>query len=137
MDSSGPFVSTENVSTLTETIVLQGKMQANFDITNDSSNDVTMEKDCKLNAERIEIYTAQGADLLYPVQILEPAKLAIFYYEKAGNKNEPTVSYVKIETSTPIYLAVSMQNAALASALASSISDSFSADKGGVVDAQD
>ncbi|KAL7555198.1 hypothetical protein ACHAWF_018915 [Thalassiosira exigua] len=134
MDSSGPFVSAKNASTLTETIVLQGKMQANFDMTSDSSNDVTVEKDYKLDAERIEIYTAQGADLLHPVQILEPAKFSIFYYQKVGNKNTSHLTDIKFVTLSPIDLTVSMQNAALASALASSISDSFSSDEDEWVD---
>jgi vacuolar protein sorting-associated protein 13A/C len=77
-------MSTNSVSALTETIVLQGKMQAHFEMKNDSASDVTVEKDYQVDAERVEMYTAQGVDLLHPVQILEPAKFSVFYYQHIG-----------------------------------------------------
>jgi len=134
IDSSGPFESSKKASALTETIVLQGKMQAKFDMVNDRASNVTVEKDYRVDAERVEIYTAQGSSLLHPVQILEPAKFAIFYYQKVGSGSGSSASHltdVKFVTLSPIDLTVSMQNAALASTLASSISDSFSCDKDG------
>ncbi|KAL9187273.1 hypothetical protein ACHAXT_001376 [Thalassiosira profunda] len=127
IESSGPFVSTQKASALTETIVLQGKMQAIFEMTSDKTSGVTVEKDYKWDAERVEVYTAQGADLLHPVQILEPAKFSIFYYQKVGSSSHLTD--VKFVTLSPIDMTVSLQNAALASTLASSISDSFSSSK--------
>mmetsp|Transcript_2476 Transcript_2476/g.5220 ORF Transcript_2476/g.5220 Transcript_2476/m.5220 type:complete len:2925 (-) Transcript_2476:1534-10308(-) len=133
IDSSGPFVSTKKAA-LTETIVLQGKMKAKFEMTNDRASDMTVEKDYKIDAERVEIYTAQGSKLLHPVQILEPAKFAVFYYQNVGNKSAAHLTDVKFVTLSPIDLTVSMQNAALASALASSISDSFSSDEDSNVD---
>ena len=81
---SGPFMSNSKGSALTETIVLQGKMQAHFEMMSDSASDVTVEKDYQVDAERVEIYTAQGVDLLHPVQILEPAKFSVFYYQNIG-----------------------------------------------------
>mmetsp|Transcript_4276 Transcript_4276/g.8218 ORF Transcript_4276/g.8218 Transcript_4276/m.8218 type:complete len:3387 (-) Transcript_4276:172-10332(-) len=131
IDSSGPFVSTKRASALTETIVLQGKMKANFQMTSDSKSDVTLEKDYKIDAERVEIYTAQGAQLLHPVQVLEPAKFAIFYYQNENVGVSSHLTDLKFVTLSPIDLTVSMQNAALASTLASSITDSFSSDKDG------
>lgn len=124
----GPNLSTTKASALTETIVLQGKMKANFEMTNEQQSDVTIEKDYKVDAERVEIYTAQGSNLLHPVQILEPAKFAIFFYQKVGSVNAPHLTDVKFVTLSPIDLTVSMQNAALASALATSITDSFASD---------
>lgn len=129
IDSSGPFVSTEKASALTETIVLQGKMQAKFDMTSDTASDAIVEKDYRIDAERVEVYAAQGSQLLHPVQILEPAKFAVFYYQKTGNRSTAHLTDVKFVTLSPIDLTVSMQNAALASTLASSISDSFSSDE--------
>ena len=129
IDSSGPFVSSVKASALTETIVLQGKMQARFEMTTDTSSETTVEKDYKIDAERVEIYTAQGLDLLHPVQILEPAKFALFYYHKVCARTSTVLTDVKFVTLSPIDLTVSMQNAALASTLASSISDSFAIDE--------
>ena len=129
IDSSGPFVSSVKASALTETIVLQGKMQARFEMTTDTSSETTVEKDYKIDAERVEIYAAQGLDLLHPVQILEPAKFALFYYHKVCARTATVLTDVKFVTLSPIDLTVSMQNAALASTLASSISDSFAIDE--------
>ena len=129
IDSSGPFVSSVKASALTETIVLQGKMQARFEMTTDTSSETTVEKDYKIDAERVEIYTAQGLDLLHPVQVLEPAKFALFYYHKVCARTSTVLTDVKFVTLSPIDLTVSMQNAALASTLASSISDSFAIDE--------
>jgi len=131
--SGGLFMSAKKASTLTETFVLSGKMQAKFEMTSDSKTDITVEKDYKIDAERVEIYTAQGSELLHPVQVLEPAKFAVFYYQKVGGNGSNAVNLtdLKFVTLSPIDLTVSMQNAALASTLASSISDSFSGDKGG------
>ncbi|KAL7472999.1 hypothetical protein ACHAXS_013378 [Conticribra weissflogii] len=126
MDSSGPFLSARSSRALTETIVLQGKMKATFEMTSNIASNDTVEKDYKIDAERVEIYTAKGASLQHPVSILEPAKFSIFYYQKIG---ETHLTDLKFVTLTPIDLTISMQNAALASALATSISDSFSSDK--------
>jgi hypothetical protein len=129
MDSSGSFVTSKPTSTLTETIVLQGKMQASFDMTKDTIGGMTVEKDYKIDAQRVEIYTAQGADLLHPIQLLEPAKFSIFYYQNVGFNSSQHVTDMKFVTLTPIDLTVSMQNIALANALANSISDSFGSDE--------
>jgi hypothetical protein len=129
IESTGPFVSSMKASALTETIVLQGKMQARFEMTNELSSGMTVEKDYKIDAERVEIYTAQGLDLLHPVQILEPAKFALFYYQKVCSRTATHMTDVKFVTLSPIDLTISMQNAALASTLASSISDTFAMDE--------
>ena len=104
-------------------------MQARFEMTTDTSSETTVEKDYKIDAERVEIYAAQGLDLLHPVQILEPAKFALFYYHKVCARTATVLTDVKFVTLSPIDLTVSMQNAALASTLASSISDSFAIDE--------
>ena len=129
IDSPGPFASSMKSSAITETLVLQGKMQARFEMTTELSSGTTVEKDYKIDAERVEIYTAQGLDLLHPVQILEPAKFAIFYYQKVCSRTATHMTDVKFVTLSPIDLTVSMQNAALASTLASSISETFAADE--------
>ena len=129
IDSSGPFASTQKASALTETIVLQGKMKAKFEMIKDSVSDQTVEKDYKVDAERVEIYTAQGSNLLHPVQLLEPAKFALYYYQKVGRRSATHLTDLKFVTLSPIDLTISMQNAALASTLASSISESFTSDE--------
>lgn len=124
VDASGSFSSSKSAS-LTETIVMQGKMKATFEKVENEVNDETLQKDYKIDAERVEIYTAQGVDLLHPVQILEPAKFALFYYQDIGNHVSPHLTDIKLVTLSPIEVTFSMQNAALASALATSISDAF------------
>ncbi|KAK1743056.1 vacuolar protein sorting-associated protein 13 [Skeletonema marinoi] len=116
VDASGSFSSSKSAS-LTETIVVQEG--------GNEVNDETLQKDYKIDAERVEIYTAQGVDLLHPVQILEPAKFALFYYQDIGNDDSPHVTDIKFVTLSPIEVTFSMQNAALASALATSITDAF------------
>lgn len=129
IDSSGPFMSNAKASTLTETIVLQGKMQARFEKTADVVSDTIVEKDYRIDAERVEIYTAQGVDMLHPVQIMEPAKFAVFYFQQVCDKTSTHLTDLKFVTLSPIDLTVSMQNAALTSTLLSSISDSFAVDE--------
>lgn len=124
VDTSGTFSSSKSAS-LTETIVMQGKMKATFEKVDNEANDETLQKDYKIDAERVEIYTAQGVDLLHPVQILEPAKFALFYYQDIGNHDSPHITDIKFVTLSPIEVIFSMQNAALASALATSITDAF------------
>lgn len=136
MDSSGSFVASKPTSTLTETIVMQGKMQACFDMTKDTLSGATVEKDYKVDAQRVEMYTAQGADLLHPIQLLEPAKFSIFYYQNVGFNSSQHVTDMKFVTLTPIDVTVSMQNIALANALANSISDSFGSSDGKESDAE-
>ena len=121
-ESSTSFVSSKSAS-LTETIVMQGKMSAIFEKVD--ADDVALQKDYKVDAERVEIYTAQGVDLLHPVQILEPAKFSLFYFQDIGNDANPHVTDIKIVTLSPIEVIFSMQNAALVSALATSITDAF------------
>lgn len=130
MDSSGSFVTSKPTSALTETIVMQGKMQASFDMTKDNLSGATVEKDYKIDAQRVEIYTAEGADLVHPIQLLEPAKFSIFYYQNVGYNSSQHVTDMKFVTLTPIDITVSMQNIALANALANSISDSFGSSDG-------
>lgn len=129
IDPSGSFVAAKSGSALNETIVLQGKMQAKFQMTSDVT-DTVVEKDYKIDAERVEIYTAQGVYSLHPVQILEPAKFAIFYYQKVCQRRAEHSTDLKFVTLSPIDVTISMQNAALASTLASSISDSFAIEEG-------
>ena len=101
-------------------------MQASFEMTKDTlTNSVTVEKDYKIDAQRVEIYTAQGVDLLHPIQLLEPAKFSMFYYQNIGYNSSQHVTDMKFVTLTPIDVTVSMQNIALANAIANSISDSF------------
>ena len=57
---------------------MQGKIQARFEMTTDTSIKTTVQKDYKIDAERVEMYTTQDLDLLYPVQILELANLLFF-----------------------------------------------------------
>ena len=128
LESSGPFASTKKNLALTETIVVQGQMQANFEMVNERASNFTVEKDYKVDAERVEIYTAQGSDLLHPVQILEPAKFSCFYYQKIDKRKLSHLTDIKLVTLSPIDLVVSMQNAALASTVFSCLSDSLSGD---------
>lgn len=128
LESSGPFASTKKNLALTETIVVQGQMQANFEMVNEKASNFTVEKDYKVDAERVEIYTAQGSDLLHPVQILEPAKFSCFYYQKIDKIKSFHLTDIKLVTLSPIDLVVSMQNAALASTVISCLSDSLSGD---------
>lgn len=128
VDSYGSFVSSKPSAALTETIIMQGQMQANFEMTTDTASGMTVEKDYKVDAERVEIYTAQGADLLHPVQLLEPAKFSAFYYQNVGHNSNAHLTDIKFVTLSPVDLTISMQNMALMSTLASSISDSFADD---------
>jgi hypothetical protein len=41
------------------------------------------------------MYTTQGSDLLHPVQILEPAKFAVFYYHKVCPRTATLLTDVK------------------------------------------
>ena len=123
--SSATSSQTAKQSAITEVIVLQGKMKANFEMTSDELGEGVIENDYMLDAERVEIYTAKGAKLYHPVQILEPATFSIHCFQRLGDTVGAESTDLKFVTLTPIDVTISMQNAALASTLVTSISDSF------------
>eukprot|EP00970_Alexandrium_tamarense_P018299 scaffold13326_cov204-Alexandrium_tamarense.AAC.32 len=114
---------------LTETIVMQGQMKVNFEMITDIARGMATENECKIDAERVEIYTAKGVDLRHPVQLLEPAKLSASYYQKAGRNGDADLIELKFATLSPVDLTISMQNMALMQALISSIVGSFGDDR--------
>ncbi|KAL7469473.1 hypothetical protein ACHAXS_009736 [Conticribra weissflogii] len=122
---SSSLLPTPKKSSLTETIVFQGRMKATVDLTTEGANEEVSNEDFKLDSERIEIYTAKGANLHHPVQILEPIQFSLHLLRRV-DKNEGRDSMdLKFATLAPVDISISMQNAALASAIAASLSEAF------------
>ena len=105
---------------ITETFVLQGKMNTVFETTSDLITGESYKRDLDVRCECIEIYTAQGHGLLFPTQILEPTSLNLLLYMENAKEQHITLKFF---TPTSIDLIISMQNIALMNAIVSSITD--------------
>ena len=102
--------SLSNALQLTETIVIQGKIESVLDFTSDITSGEIINSDHQLHGDHIEIYTAQGVELLTPVQILEPSVFSVFLSKaslEGGKRQEIDVNAV---TLSHIELILSMQN---------------------------
>eukprot|EP00957_Ditylum_brightwellii_P114791 8753567-Ditylum_brightwellii.AAC.1 len=104
---------------------MQGKLEASLKLTSGITGVNRIMSDYQINGERVEIYSAQGQNLDHPVQILEPVQLALDYTTKLTGDNEVEEVNVKFEILSQIDITLSMQNAALADTIFTSMRDSF------------
>mmetsp|Transcript_10115 Transcript_10115/g.22639 ORF Transcript_10115/g.22639 Transcript_10115/m.22639 type:complete len:3425 (-) Transcript_10115:94-10368(-) len=117
--------SLKNALQLTETIVVQGKIESVLDFTSDINTGEIVNSDHQLHGDHIEIYTAQGVELLTPVQILEPSVFSVFLSKASLEGGERQEIDVNAVTLSHIEVILSMQNIALINAIISSITDSL------------
>lgn len=103
---------------LTETIVIQGKIESVLDFTSDITSGEIVSSDHQFHGDHFEIYTAQGVQLLTPVQMLEPSVFSVFLTTSmasldVGQRKEIDINAV---TLSHIEMILSMQNIGTSSA---------------------
>lgn len=108
-------VSLNKATQLTETIVIDGKIEGSADLTSDILTGEVIGGDHQLHGENVEIYTAQGIELLSPVQIMEPAVFSIFLTTASIDSGRRQEVDLKTVTLSNIELTLSMQNIGKAS----------------------
>ena len=109
---------------LAEALVLQGKFSAVYESTSDTSTGTVVESEFNGQAEAMEIFSAFGKEMRSPLQILEPAECSAHGSTKT-NVDGGTEIEIRAAALTPIDFTVSMNNAALVSAIANSLKVSF------------
>jgi len=113
--SSSLSVSLSKATQLTETIVIDGKIEGSADLTSDIMTGEVIGGDHQLHGENVEVYTAQGIELISPVQIMEPAVFSVFLTTAAIDNGRRQEVDLKTVTLSHIEMTLSMQNIGKAS----------------------
>ena len=116
--------SLKKAAVLTESMVIQGKLEGVIDLRSDIHTGEILQGDHQIHGEHVEIYTAKGVDLDSSAQVMEPCNFSVFS-STIVNENDVHEIEVKGVTLSNIDIIVSMQNVALVKAILSSISDSL------------
>lgn len=111
-------------SQLTETIVLQGIFDAKLSMASDPISFETNEAEFQAHSDAMEIFSAFGIDMLSPLQILEPSQAAAHGSLKIDTEGASVIE-IRAAATTPLEWSLSMHNAALLSAISSSLSELF------------
>ena len=110
-----------------ELIVLQGKVDATIRSTKEYATGTTLSNEAQVNGESFEIFTAFGRNIANPVQVMEPARFSIFFTKSVSIPDNAEDLVLKAVALTQLNICFSLQNAALVSAITSSIKSSFEA----------
>ena len=113
--SSSLSLSLGSATQLTETIVIEGKIEGSVDLTSDILTGEVLSGDHQLHGENVEVYTAQGIELFSPVQIMEPAVFSVFLTTAAIDDGRRQEVDLKTVTLSHIEMTLSMQNIGKAS----------------------
>ncbi|KAG7361574.1 vacuolar sorting-associated protein 13, N-terminal domain containing protein [Nitzschia inconspicua] len=111
-------------SQLTETVVLQGIFSASWNTEADQDSGKMLSAEFQAHSDAMEIFTAFGRDMKSPLQILEPAVASAHGSLKSLGSGETEIE-VRAAALTPMDFSLSMHNAALLSAIATSLGESF------------
>ena len=110
VDSSSLSVSLNKATQLTETVVIEGKIEGSIDLTSDIMTGEVIDGDHQMHGENVEVYTAQGIELLSPVQIMEPAVFSAFLTTASIENGRRQEVDLKTVTLSHIEMTLSMQN---------------------------
>ncbi|KAL3923118.1 MAG: hypothetical protein SGILL_001838, partial [Bacillariaceae sp.] len=121
---SGSTASLMSTAThLTETVILQGIFAAKWSTEYDLDSGKKLSAEFEVHSDAMEMFTAFGRDMKSPLQILEPAGASAHGSLKTIGTD--TEIEVRAAALTPMYFSLSMHNAALLSAIMTSLGDSF------------
>jgi hypothetical protein len=109
---------------LTETLVLQGLFSASLSLTSDLQTGKTIEAEFQGQGDAMEIFSAFGAEMKSPLQVLEPSEGSAHGSMKTNSKGETEIE-VRAAALTPFEFTFAMHNAALMSAIINSLGESF------------
>ncbi len=107
----------------TETIVLQGQTEAKAEHVSDLRTGDLVRNTFEIHGDKFEIYTAQGENLLSPVQVVNPIRFSTFLSTKMKDDDQHIeISFV---TLSSVRAVLSMQNYSLLNAIISSTSEAW------------
>eukprot|EP00978_Attheya_sp_CCMP212_P039350 scaffold203794_cov54-Attheya_sp.AAC.2 len=118
--------SMKSASQVAEVVVLQGKLEAQVELTSDMRTGKSLDNDIELHGSHIQVYTGHGKQLAGPISILEPAEFSAFLTTTVNVQKKTKELEMKLVTLTPVDIFFSMQNAALLNAIMSSLTASIS-----------
>lgn len=120
-------ISRENKRIYTEAIVLKGQLDLTATSESDLATGNSLKRDVQIHGENLEIVSAEGPQLVKPLQILDPVKFSLFF---RSNLNEDTeVIDFSFVTLTAVNTCVSMRQSALFLAVMSGARESFGLEK--------
>jgi hypothetical protein len=107
-----------------EAIVLQGETEAKAELVSEVNTGTLVKSTVEIHGEKFEVYTAEGENLMSPVQVMNPIRFSAFLSTKMKNHNQLIdISFV---TLSSLRMTLSMQNYALLTAIVSSTSEAWS-----------
>jgi len=118
-----PYTSSSTIQPA-ERLVTQGIFDASLSMETDIHSGQMITSDFEFNSKSMEIFTALGAKLKSPLQILEPASAYAKGYLKTTVPGDTEID-IRVATSTSVDFYLSTQNAALLIAIIDSVNDSF------------
>lgn len=113
---------------LAETLVVQGVFNVTSKIFQDIITGNTIGFDFAGQAEAMQIFSAFGAAMKSPLQILEPSQASVHGSMKSNPEGKREIE-IRAAALTRFDLTFSMHNAALLNAIISSLTESFDADE--------
>lgn len=97
---------------------------SSIQVKKDQQTEQIVSLDAQFHGEAMEAYTAHGCDLRNPVQILEPARVSLYYKSALLHTHKSTCD-VRAVALTPLDFSLSMRNVALVNAILQSVSECF------------
>ena len=116
--------SAEEVTQLTETLVLQGAFSASLSMASDTESGRIINADIQSQGDNMEIFSAFGTELKSPLQVLEPTEGSAHGSLKTTSTGDTEIE-VRAASLTQVEVTFSMHNAALLNAILNSLSESF------------
>ena len=122
--TSSPNISS---SKWTESVILQGHTEAKAELVTDLNSGTLVKSSFEVHGENFEMYTAEGEELVSPIQLVNPIQFSAFLSTKI--KNEHQIIDISFVTLSSVTMTVSMQNYALLTAIASSTVEAWTNQK--------
>ena len=108
-----------------ENIVVQGKVDVKASSLKVPLSGVVLSNEIRVNGESLEIYTAPGKLVDYPVQVMEPANFSINIAKSFSPESGTQDLLIKAVALSFLDVSFSMQNAVLVGEIAKSIRESL------------
>jgi vacuolar protein sorting-associated protein 13A/C len=116
--------SSSSTAQLTETVILQGIFSAVWSTESDLETGKKVSAEFQAHSDAMEMFTAFGREMKSPLQILEPAEASAHGSLKTIGSGETEIE-VRAAALTAMEFSLSMHNAALLSAIMTSLGESF------------
>lgn len=107
----------------TEAIVLKGETEVKAEIVSDVLTGALVKNYFEAHGENFEVYTAEGEDLISPIQVVDPFRFSAFY--STTLKNRDIFTDFSFVTLSAVKMTVSMHNYAHLMAILTSTSEAW------------